>query len=322
MITPAAMKATDVSEAGGLAAWLDPAAVVVQEKYDGLRATLRLFPDRARLAGPGSVAGAGSFPELTGLRLPKLAGTILDGEFVVPGYPAVTAAGWFGAASRTALGYRVSMPRPVFYVFDLLADRGELVTGLAYAKRRARLEKAVAKILARYPDCGVVLVPELPATAQAVAAILATGAEGVMFKRLGSVYRPGTRSAAWAKLKVAATIDVWLTGESKPGQGRRAGTVGSVEMALTAPDGSPVLAGYVAVKPRGAAAWTDPDTGLLRPELAGTVIEVTANGVTEGGQLVNPRLERVRDDKTPRWCEAAQLGALRAQVPAPLPAAA
>jgi len=165
-------------------------------------------------------------------------------------------------------------------------------------------------------------VPEQPATAAAVAAILATGAEGVMLKRLDSVYRPGTRSAAWAKLKVAATVDAWLTGESKPGQGGRAGTVGSVEVALTAPDGSPVPAGYVAVKPRDAAAWTDPDTGSLRAGMAGRVIEITANGVTAAGLLVNPRMERPRPDKTPAWCEAGQLAALRAQAPAAALAAA
>jgi bifunctional non-homologous end joining protein LigD len=306
------MKATDVSEVGGTAAWLKPGVVTMQRKFDGLRATLRLFPGRARLAGPGSIANPSSFPELTRIRLPKLAGTIFDGEFVVPGYPAATAAGWFGSGPAKAMSYRLSMPRPVYYVFDLLADRGKLTTGLPYAKRRERLEKLVAKVAKRYPEAGIVLVPELPPTAEALAAELDSGAEGVVFKRLDSVYKAGTRSPAWAKYKAVATVDAWLTGESKPGQGRRADTVGSVQIALTAPDGSPFLIGYVAVKPRDAVAWTDPDTGGLRPGLAGTVIEIIANGVTADGQLVNPRIDRVRDDKTPAWCEAGQLKALRA----------
>ena len=59
------------------------------------------------------------------------------------------------------------------------------------------------------------------------AASVANGFEGVVIKRLDSVYEPGTRSGSWRKLKNVLGQEVVVAGY-KPGQGNRAGLIGSL----------------------------------------------------------------------------------------------
>jgi bifunctional non-homologous end joining protein LigD len=287
-----------------------------EPKLDGCRATLVLRDGPARFAGTRSA----SFPRFARIQIPGLAGTVLDGEFMAPAQPGEhhapheRTAGWFSAGPRRARDYEICYGRPEFWVFDITSLAGFACTANTYDERRRTLETVVDEILAAYPDCGIRLVPQLPASAAAIEAELAAGGEGVMLKNRSSRYEPsvrGARSRHWAKVKGAGTVDVWLTGVWKPGQGRRSGTVGSVEVAVTGTDGRPVILGHVAVKPAWAAEVTDAD-GALRAGYAGTVIEIMANGITAGGQLRHPRMLRARPDKTPAQCDTAQLSALPA----------
>jgi bifunctional non-homologous end joining protein LigD len=297
----------------GLRQWLT-FGWIAEPKLDGCRATLVLRDGPARFAG----TRAGSFPAFAAIRIPGLAGTVLDGEFMAPPMPGEhhapheRTAGWFGSGPSRARHYELCYGQPQFHVFDITALAGVDCTGNTYDERRAALEDVVARIQAAYPGCGVVLVPQLPASAKSIEAELAAGGEGVMLKDRASRYVPsvrGSRSRSWAKVKGTGTVDAWLTGGWKPGQGGRAGTVGSVEVAVTGPDGAPVVLGFVSVKPAWAAEVTAADGGL-RPEYAGTVIEVMANGITADGLLRHPRMVRVRPDKTPAGCDTAQLSAL------------
>jgi bifunctional non-homologous end joining protein LigD len=60
--------------------------------------------------------------------------------------------------------------------------------------------------------------------------------EGVVAKEMSSLYRPGKRPGSWIKIKFRATQDVIVVGW-RPGKGRRAGGIGSLLLALPAPDG-------------------------------------------------------------------------------------
>jgi bifunctional non-homologous end joining protein LigD len=322
--TPEPMKAGDLTGEikwgtarpfAGLRRWLT-FGWVAEPKLDGCRATLVLRDGPARFAG----TRADSFPAFAAVRLPGLAGTILDGEFMAAPMagehhaPHERTAGWFSAGPRRARDYELCFGRPQFWAFDITALAGTDCTGNSYDERRAALAEVVAQIQAAYPDCGIHLVPQLPASAASINAELAAGGEGVILKDRASRYEPsvrGARSRSWMKVKGTGTIDAWLTGGWKPGEGRRSGTVGSVEVAVTGPDGAPVILGHVAVKPAWAGEVTAADGGL-RPEYEGTVIEVMANGITADGQLRHPRMLRVRPDKTPAGCDTAQLSALPA----------
>src|SRR4029450_2899107 len=57
------------------------------------------------------------------------------------------------------------------------------------------------------------------------------GLEGVVAKRAASPYRPGRRSPDWRKVKTQRTQDCVIVGWT-PGQGKRAGTLGALLLAL------------------------------------------------------------------------------------------
>ena len=60
--------------------------------------------------------------------------------------------------------------------------------------------------------------------------------EGVVAKQLESPYQPGARARSWLKVKNVRTQEVLVAGW-KPGQGRRAGGIGSLLLAIPSTDG-------------------------------------------------------------------------------------
>jgi hypothetical protein len=322
----------------GLRPWLH-FGWVAERKYNGDRASLHIrktfssfagtrgatFPWWQRIRGDKPVTlvnPADDEPfELAGLE-----GTVIDGEFIAGFGPdgrelhRDITSGWFGSGVANAKGYewsygrpddpRPGKPGPVFVAFDLIALAGTDLTGQSYSKRRALLEQVTGFLAARYP--GIMLAEQLPASAASIEKARDAGWEGLIVKRQDSVYEAGTRSKAWAKIKFFADLDVYLTGGWKAGEGGRSGKLGSVEVAINGPAGERLVLGFVAVKPKLLDLYTDPRTGGLRPELAGTVWEVRANGMTPAGLLIHPRMMHVRADKTAADCGLEQLDALPA----------
>jgi bifunctional non-homologous end joining protein LigD len=127
-----------------------------------------------------------------------------------------------------------------YYVFDLLHLDGESTLHLPYRQRR--------DLLAGLPLAGtVVQVPEHIVEADPAemsTAATRRGLEGVVAKRLESPYRPGRRSPDWIKTPINRTQEVVIIGY-RPGEGRRAGTIGSLALAVHDPDGVLTFAGGV-----------------------------------------------------------------------------
>jgi bifunctional non-homologous end joining protein LigD len=299
--------------AGIAGRWLTP-GWAAELKINGHRGLATFLPGRVRLTTPRGGIRTEAAPDLARIALPGLAGTVLDGEITappLPGDPAPYGAfpatgGWLGSGPAQAAAYRLAYGAPLmFWAFDILASAGQDWTRRPYTERRAELKRVVARVLAAYPGCGLLLMPQVPATAASIQAALDAGHEGVMLKRRDSLYRPGTRSADWQKVKATATIDVFLTGAWRPGEGGRSGTVGSVEVAVLAADRTVQPVGFVAVKPNLAGQYTDPADGGLRLDRVGEVWEVETNGRTAAtGQLRHARFLRTRPDKQPEQCEA------------------
>jgi bifunctional non-homologous end joining protein LigD len=126
----------------------------------------------------------------------------------------------------------------VYYVFDLLEVEGEPVIDLPIEERRERLEKLldkrnrIVKFSESFDDGDALL-----------AAAEKQGLEGIMAKRLGSRYLPGRRSREWLKIKGHGRQEFVIAGYTR-GQGRRAGTLGSLVLA-TYQGGDLVYAGNV-----------------------------------------------------------------------------
>ena len=288
---------------------------VMQIKLDGCRATWHIRIGGSKLRNDRSGDRTQAAPELAEADGDVLGlECVLDGEFLAPATadevnaPITRTSGWFNSGATRAGMYRMQFGPAIFAAFDVIEVDGQPVTGETYRARRDRLEVIAAAILAAYPECGLWLLPELPADPGTVEAVLAAGFEGVVAKREDSVYVPGGRTSGWVKIKALATIDVILTGAVKAGEGWRTGTAGAVEVAVFGPDGILVPVGYCAVKPTDAKRITRlAELG----ELAGIVWEVEANGIV-AGKLRHPRYKRTRTDKTasPEDCGHRQLDVL------------
>jgi bifunctional non-homologous end joining protein LigD len=113
----------------------------------------------------------------------------------------------------------------VYYVFDVLEVEGEPMIELPLEERRKRLEKLldkrnrIVKFSESFDDGEALL---RAAEKQKL--------EGIMAKRLGSRYFPGRRSREWLKIKGHGRQEFVIAGYTR-GQGRRAGTLGSLVLA-------------------------------------------------------------------------------------------
>jgi DNA ligase D-like protein (predicted ligase) len=135
-----------------------------------------------------------------GLRYPSVVGglanlpdeTVIDGEIVAldeDGRPSFTVLQNYGSS-------RAPMQ---FYVFDVMVVAGRDVMREPLEQRRRLLEKKILPKL-REP---VRYVGSLDARlADLIHSVKAQGFEGLVAKRLGSVYEPGLRSGAWLKMRV------------------------------------------------------------------------------------------------------------------------
>ena len=107
------------------------------------------------------------------------------------------------------------------------ARDGRPLTALPYRERREILNTLIPN------GPGWLSPPHFPGEdLDAVrAASVANGLEGVVIKRLDSAYEPGARSGSWLKLKNVLRQEVVVAGW-KPGQGNRAGLIGSLLVGL------------------------------------------------------------------------------------------
>jgi bifunctional non-homologous end joining protein LigD len=287
-------------------------------KWDGVRALARVTGGGVELFSRKSTEITVRYPEVT--RAPAaLAGhtALVDGEIVAlddRGRPD------FGALQNRMHRTGPEVPRlaaaaPVTYlVFDLLAWDGEDLTGLPYAERRSRLDAlglsghrwAVTPWFRGHEGGG----------ADVLAASRDNDLEGVVAKRLGSPYRPGVRSPEWRKVKHFRTQSV-VIGGWRPGQGRRADTLGSLLFGVNDDEGRLVYAGHVGtgftdaalrelmdvMTPRTDSPFADRlprevtrDAHWVEPTLVG---EVAYAHWTAEGRLRHPSWRGLRDDLDP-----------------------
>ena len=185
-------------------------------KWDGYRTLAFVEGGKVRLQSSNLHDVTARYPEVQALA-GALGGqrAILDGELVVlddQGRP------------RFELIQRKEVDRleAAFYAFDVLAiDRHDTI-GLVYEDRRRLLRE----LLDDGPNWSVPAhrIGDGPALLEATAA---QELEGVMAKRLGTTYRPGTRSKDWRKVKHRRQAEVMIGGYTS-GTGNRASTFGSL----------------------------------------------------------------------------------------------
>ena len=204
-------------------------------KWDGIRALAYLRDGELHLFTRNGNDVTATYPELI-----ELSG-LLDGhDAIVDGE--IVACKESGAPSFSLLQRRMNVASPSevarlrheipvqYYAFDLLEVDGISLLNKKYTDRRRLL-------LATSIDGDRCATPDVLAgpADRALARSKELGWEGIVAKRRDSVYRPGKRSANWVKVKNFRDLEV-IVGGWKPGNGARAGTLGSLLVGV--PDGS------------------------------------------------------------------------------------
>ncbi|HEY2589339.1 MAG TPA: non-homologous end-joining DNA ligase [Tepidisphaeraceae bacterium] len=180
----------------------NPDDYAFEYKWDGVRALAFWDGKRLMLHSRNQLDITRRYPELMelGEALGK-APTILDGEIVAldengrPSFPRLQRRMHAEGADRI---HRLSKEVPAWYVlFDVLWADGRSTMDLRYTERRRILEELTVS----GPSWQI--TPAHVGQGEAMLrAAESNRLEGVIAKRLDSVYEPGRRSPAWLKIKV------------------------------------------------------------------------------------------------------------------------
>lgn len=264
-----------------------------ETKWDGVRVLAFLEGGRVHLRSRNDLDITVSYPELEDLGSRLGNGQIvLDGEVVAfgpDGRPSFARLQKRMHVGQAAEAQRLSRTDPARYlIFDLLHLDGSATIGLPYRQRRQLLEGldldgASWQCPSYFAGNGAMV---LQASQQ-------LGLEGVVAKRLTSTYRPGRRSPDWRKIKNLRTQEVVVLGW-QPGNGRRAGTIGSILVGV--PDDGESAANGLRYAGKVGTGFTDAALDALHRQLtplARTTPALTTpppRAFTVGAQWVRPEL--------------------------------
>jgi bifunctional non-homologous end joining protein LigD len=206
----------------------DNGAWALELKWDGVRALAFVERGQVRLMSRTERDITATYPELAGLgRGTDRKQLLLDGEIVVfgpDGWPEFEALQPRMHVSDPSAARLLAGQNPVTYlVFDLLQLDGRPLLDLPYSERRELLESL--ELAGSYWQTPPTFPGEDFAAVQSVSA--EHGMEGIVAKRLASRYQPGSRTSDWRKIKNHLSQEAVVAGY-KPGQGNRAGLVGSL----------------------------------------------------------------------------------------------
>ena len=296
-----------------------------EPKWDGIRA-IAVCGEDTRLISRNDHDITVAYPELRALHDQVVAlEAMLDGEIVafddgVPSFQHLQQRMHLRDQRRVE---QMATRIPVAYmVFDLLWIDGRDLTGQPLVERRRVLEETVV------PSERIQISPMVEGDGVALfQAAAEQGLEGIMAKRLSSLYQPGARSRDWLKVKITFDADVVIVGWTE-GEGRRKGSLGSLVMAVY--DGDELR--YVGNVGTGFDRDTlqylldrlhalgqserpfPPDVLRSRPELRralwvtpSLVARVEHRQLTSAGRLRSPSFLGLREDKDPKECTFDQL---------------
>lgn len=275
-------------------------------KLDGYRMLAYIEPGNVKLKSMNNKDFAGKFTQITSVLQKWKRSAVLDGEVVMINEK--------GHSDFNALqNWRSDADGPIYYfVFDLLwLDGKDYMMEPLY-----RRKSALKSMLPRSP---VVLYQSEMNTYGIAAYRMAQGEglEGVMAKRIDSIYRPGVRTKDWLKLKVTTEEDFIIVGYTRNTGSTLFGTLilgayhdGVLQFAGEVGTGFPeklqqeILGKLKPVKkspfvkePKLTSRWRKKKPDVIvwcRPDL---VCSVQYREITKAGELRHPSFKGLRTDK-------------------------
>ncbi len=195
-------------------------------KWDGIRVLAYVEEAGYRLVSRHGLALGELFPELAGIAdLPP--GTLLDGELVVlrRGRPDLSLVqSRHQLRSPHKIRIRAQTTPATYIVFDQLYDGYRPLLGMPLTVRRdilcSNLRKNLRKNLCRDGPPRLVFSQGVLGAGRAFfQQVVDRQLEGVVAKRLDSLYRPGRRDGAWIKIKPSGSKSL-TPGGGCPGKDR------------------------------------------------------------------------------------------------------
>ena len=282
-------------------------------KWDGVRAVAYLRDGSLRLESRNLNDITPRYPELHGLAS-ALPGhdAVLDGEVVAfdehgrPSFSVLQTR--MHVVGERKVASLVGTAPLAYLIFDVLHLDGRSLRGLPWTERRAVLES-----LGLQGDGWQTPAAHVGNGPAVLEASKAGGLEGVVAKRITSVYSPGRRSKDWLKIKNTCRQEV-VVGGWLPGAGNRTGRIGALLVGYHDEAGGLRFAGKVGTGFSDAelvrlgalfAGLSQPSSPFvdkvpyklsrfLSPEL---VAEVEFTEWTHNGTLRHPSYKGLRDDK-------------------------
>jgi len=295
---------------------------VFEVKWDGVRAIVFTNNNDVRIQSRNGNDITNRYPEIVNalkLNLKECRSAIIDGEIVVLNEE--------GLPDFHTHQHRMNIQNPqeimalsvkdpsTYYVFDILYKENENVEQLGYLERRELL----SSILKNNDTIRISEYIKENGT-EILQSIKELNLEGIVAKHKNSVYREGTRSRDWLKIKNTKTQDCVIIGYTK-GLGSRIRHFGSLVLAVySSRERKLKFAGHagtgfndetlselflrlkefeVNTRPVDKVPYVNRETTWLRPVL---VAEVKFDEWTRDGILRAPVFLRLRIDKKPEEC--------------------
>jgi len=291
---------------------------IFEPKIDGTRCLAEVTSSGVRLYNRRLFNITDRYPELAAALAQAASGCVLDGEIAVflEGKPSFAAlAKRDHLSDRLAIDYLARALPASYVVFDILYAKERSVMDLPLRERKKILreelqESEFVTIADSFPEKG----EDYFQAAQKM------GIEGIVAKRLNSVYLPGTRSPDWIKIKKSLKLDLVIGGYI-PGKGGRVSYfgglllgayrhgllhyVGRVGSGFTDKELEEIAANFSPMEHSPFAyALPTPEVRWVKPL---QVVQVSALEITLDGHLRAPVYLRTRDDKEPQECTMDQL---------------
>ncbi len=282
-------------------------------KWDGVRAIAYCQPGRLRLQSRNLLDITPQYPEVR--RLTRQLGSldaVLDGELVAfdeQGRPSFERLQQRIHQTAESIVRRRMKTHPVTYViFDLLYLDGHDLASESYERRRELLAKLELDGESwQTPGYSVGHIREL------LAASAEQNLEGLVLKRLDSIYVPGKRGSTWLKVKNIGRQEFAIGGWTA-GEGRRRNSLGSILLGYFDDEGNFHYAGKVGTgfsasdlkevltRLRPLERETNPflgrrgprDAYFVDPEL---VAEIEFREMTADGMVRHGSFKGLREDK-------------------------